>query len=105
MNTTPRKVCFSDKKANFDLAKSLNDDNIHNKLILIDEVIVPESDKSSYNKERKLTKSLQLADIDPSLSIMKTSNNPQIRSDEAYVSSSLRFRLVYGFKAYICCLR
>ena len=44
MNPTPRQVQFSDKKSNFDLAKSLNDDNINNKLTLIDEVIVPESD-------------------------------------------------------------
>ena len=58
MNPTPRQVQFSDKKSNFDLAKSLNDDNISNKLILIDEVIVPESDKSSPNKELKLEKSL-----------------------------------------------
>ena len=58
MNPTPKQLRFSDKKSNFDLAKSLNNDNINNKLILIDEVIVPESDKSSFNKERKLTKSL-----------------------------------------------
>ena len=58
MNPTPKQLRFSDKKSNFDLAKSLNNENINNKLILIDEVIVPESDKSSFNKDRKLTKSL-----------------------------------------------